>query len=127
MVGRIFDGIEARVTSGNVKLDFTEAVVADRTIQIEAEVRSGNLLIITRPGIVVDADDVVIRSGNVTIREPCGTTVPVALRIRVSGGSAAAISSPGRRGAPSGTGCDAGQSGMRSPQADQAGRSGERP
>jgi len=99
VVGRIFDGIEARVTSGNVKLDFTEAVVADRTIQIEAEVRSGNLLIITRPGIVVDADDVVIRSGNVTIREPCGTTVPVALRIRVSGrvGSGNIVARPPRR------------------------------
>ena len=77
--------IEARVTSGNVKLDFTEAVVADRMIHIDAEVRSGNLLIITKPGIAVDADDVVIRSGNVKVREPWGTAVPVTLRIGVSG------------------------------------------
>ena len=91
--------IEARVTSGNVKLDFTEAVVADRMIQIEAEVRSGNLLIITKPGIVVDADDVVIRSGNVKIREPWGTTVPVTLRISVSGrvGSGNIVARPPRR------------------------------
>ncbi len=91
--------IEARVTSGNVKLDFTEAVVADRTIQIEAEVRSGNLLIITKPGIIVDADDVVIRSGNVKVREPWGTAVPVMLRISVSGrvGSGNIIARPPRR------------------------------
>lgn len=91
--------IEARVTSGNVKLDFTQAVVADRTIQIEAEVRSGNLLIITKPGIVVDADDVVIRSGNVKVREPWGTAVPVTLRISVSGrvGSGNIVARPPRR------------------------------
>ena len=91
--------IEARVTSGNVKLDFTEAVVAARTIQIEAEVRSGSLLIITKPGIVVDADDVVIRSGNVKVREPWGTDVPVTLRISVSGrvGSGNIVARPPRR------------------------------
>ena len=91
--------IEARVTSGNVKLDFTEAVVADRMIHIDAEVRSGNLLIITKPGIAVDADDVVIRSGNVKVREPWGTAVPVTLRIGVSGrvGSGNIIARPPRR------------------------------
>ena len=91
--------IEARVTSGNVKLDFTEAVVADRMIHIDAEVRSGNLLIITKPGIAVDADDVVIRSGNVKVREPWGTAVPVTLRISVSGrvGSGNIVARPPRR------------------------------
>jgi hypothetical protein len=91
--------IEARVTSGTVKLDFTQAVVADRTIQIDADVRSGNLLIITKPGIVVDADDVVIRSGNVKVREPWGTAVPVTLRISVSGrvGSGNIVARPPRR------------------------------
>jgi len=91
--------IEARVTSGNVKLDFTEAVVAARTIQIEAEVRSGSLLIITKPGIVVDADDVVIRSGNVKVKEPWSTAVPVTLRISVSGrvGSGNIVARPPRR------------------------------
>ncbi len=91
--------IEARVTSGNVKLDFTEAVVAERAIQIEAEVRSGNLLIITKPGVVVDTDDVVIRSGNVKVKEPWGTAVPVTLRISVSGrvGSGNIVARPPRR------------------------------
>ena len=87
------------MTSGNVKLDFTEAVVAERAIQIEAEVRSGNLLIITKPGVVVDTDDVVIRSGNVKVREPWGTAVPVTLRISVSGrvGSGNIVARPPRR------------------------------
>ncbi|MDR2985380.1 MAG: DUF1707 domain-containing protein, partial [Nocardiopsaceae bacterium] len=64
--------IEARVTSGNIKLDFTEALIAHRTIEIEAEVRSGNLVLITKPGIAVDTDDVAIRSGNVRVRAPWG-------------------------------------------------------
>ncbi len=91
--------IEARVTSGNVMLDFTEAVVADRMIQIDAEVRSGNLVIITKPGVVVDTDDVVIRSGNVKVKEPWGTAVPVTLRINVSGrvGSGTIVARPPRR------------------------------
>jgi hypothetical protein len=77
--------IEARVTSGNIKLDFTEAAITDSTIEIEAEVRSGNLVLITKPGIAVDTDDVVIRSGNVRVKAPWGSQVPVTVQIRVSG------------------------------------------
>ena len=49
--------MEVRVTSGNVKLDFTEAVIANQLLEIDAEVRSGNLIIITKPGVAVDTDD----------------------------------------------------------------------
>jgi hypothetical protein len=77
--------IEARVRSGNVKLDFTEAVIHYQTIEIEAEVRSGNLTIITKPGIAVDADEVEVRSGNVHVKAPWGPDVPVRLMINVKG------------------------------------------
>lgn len=77
--------LEVRVTSGHVRLDFTEAVITAPLIQLDAEVRSGNLTIVTKPGIVVDADDVVITSGNVRVRAPSGPDVPVSLRIAVSG------------------------------------------
>src|SRR6266516_5835632 len=91
--------IEAKVTSGNIRLDFTHAVISHRAIDIAAEVRSGNLTIITRPGIVVDADDVVIRSGNVRVKAPWGTQVPVTLQINVSGrvGSGNIVARPPRR------------------------------
>ena len=91
--------IEARVTSGNIKLDFTEAAIAHRAIDIEADVRSGNLLIITKPGIVVDTDDVAIRSGNVRVKAPWGSQVPVTVRITVSGrvGSGNIVARPPRR------------------------------
>jgi Domain of unknown function (DUF1707) len=77
--------MECIVTSGNIKLDFTDAVLTGRTLRIDAEVRSGNLTIVTKPGIVVDADDVSIGSGNVKVRAPWGSTPPELLRIELAG------------------------------------------
>jgi hypothetical protein len=91
--------IEARVTSGTIKLDFTEAAIPHRTIDIDADVRSGNLTIITKPGIAVDTDDVAIRSGNVKVKAPWGNQVPVTVQINVSGkvGSGNIVARPPRR------------------------------
>jgi hypothetical protein len=77
--------IEAKVTSGNVMLDFTQAQIPERVLHIEAEVRSGGLTIVTRPGIVADADDVAVRSGDVKIKHPWRPDVPEILRIEISG------------------------------------------
>lgn len=91
--------LEVRVTSGTVQLDFTQAVILHRSIQIDAEVRSGRLTIVTKPGIVVDADDVTLRSGNVRVRAPWGADVPVTLLISISGrvGSGSILARPPRR------------------------------
>jgi hypothetical protein len=77
--------VEARVKSGNVVLDFTRAVITHQSIHIDAEVRSGNLTLITKPGIAVDTDDVEVRSGNVRVKAPWGHDVPVTLQVSVSG------------------------------------------
>jgi len=77
--------IEARIRSGQLKLDFTQAVITQPSLQLDAEVRSGRILLITKPGIVVDTDDVVVRSGHVRVRAPWGHDVPEVLRIEVSG------------------------------------------
>jgi hypothetical protein len=91
--------IEARVGSGQLKLDFTQAVIAQPSLQIDAEVRSGHIILITRPGIVVDTDDVAVRSGHVKVRAPWGPDVPEVLRIEVSGqvGSGHFIARPPHR------------------------------
>jgi hypothetical protein len=91
--------IEVRVTSGEVKLDFTEAVIAQPLLKIDADVRSGRLLLVTKPGIMVDADDVTVRSGEVKVRAPWGPDVPVTLRLEVSGkvGSGSIKARPPRR------------------------------
>ena len=77
--------IEAKVTGGNCKLDLTQAVFSHRALEIVADMRGGNLVIVTRPGIAVDTDDVATRGGNVKVRSPWGPEVPVSLHVTVSG------------------------------------------
>ena len=77
--------MDVRVTSGSVRLDFTDAVITQPSLKVDAEVHSGNLTLVTRPGIVVDADEVSVRSGSVKVREPWAHDAPVALRIEVTG------------------------------------------
>ena len=77
--------IEVRVKSGHVKLDFTEAVITQPMLRIDAKVGSGGLKLLTKPGIVVDTDDVTVRSGRVKVVAPWDPEVPVILRIEVSG------------------------------------------
>lgn len=77
--------MQVQVTSGHVKLDFTQALFSEPELKLAADVRSGHLLIITRPGIVVDADEVAVRSGHVTVRAPWAASVPTELHITISG------------------------------------------
>src|SRR5580704_12541443 len=90
-------GLVAR--SGHIKLDFTQAVITQPTLHIDAEVSSGHIVMITRPGIAVDMDDVSVRSGQVKVRAPWGDGVPVSLRITVAGkcGSGHIVARPPRR------------------------------
>jgi hypothetical protein len=77
--------LDVKVTSGHVILDMTQAVITKPVLRIDAEVRSGHLLIITKPGIVVDVDDVSMRSGHVKVQSKWSDTVPTLLRIEVAG------------------------------------------
>ena len=77
--------IEARIQSGQLKLDFTQAVINQPSLRIDAEVSSGHIILITKPGIVVDTDDVAVRSGHIRVRAPWGPDMPEVLRIEVSG------------------------------------------
>jgi len=77
--------IEVRVKSGHITLDFTEAVITQPLLHIDADVGSGMLTLLTKPGIVVDADDVAVSSGGVKVRAPWGPDVPVILQIEVTG------------------------------------------
>ena len=77
--------MEVRVTAGSVRLDLTKAVITNPVLNIQAEVHSGSLVIVTRPGIEVDTDNVAVRSGSVRVRPPRAPDTPVILRIQVSG------------------------------------------
>jgi hypothetical protein len=60
-------------------------VITEATLKLDIDVRSGHVKLLTMPGIVVDADDVAIRSGGVRVKAPWGSEVPVRLRIEVTG------------------------------------------
>jgi hypothetical protein len=77
--------MDVRVTSGSVRLDLTRAVISAPVLQLEADVRSGSLVVITRPGIVVDTDDVTVRSGSVKVRTHRDAGAPTILRVQVAG------------------------------------------
>jgi hypothetical protein len=89
--------MEIRVRSGSVRLDFTEAVIAQATLAIDVDINSGSLTLITKPGIAVDADDVSVRSGSVRVRPP--GEAPTTLSVQVSGkvGSGSVKARPPRR------------------------------
>ena len=73
------------VRGGGVTLDFTEAVITQPLLRITAEVRGGGLRLITKPGIVVDADDLSVHGGSIQLPDPPGPGDPVYLRIELAG------------------------------------------
>jgi hypothetical protein len=77
--------LDIKVRGGAVTLDFTEAVITQPLLRITAEVRGGGLRLITKPGIVVEAGDISVHGGSVTLPEPPGPGVPVQLRVEIAG------------------------------------------
>lgn len=80
--------IEIRLTVGNAKLDFTDAVITHDQLSIDLDLGiGGDLTLITKPGIVVVADDVIVRSmAEIKVRPPQQDPgFPVALRVEVTG------------------------------------------
>ncbi|MFD3475166.1 DUF1707 domain-containing protein [Streptomyces sp. NPDC058695] len=80
--------MEVRLMFCDAKLDFTDAVITYRTLDIELDLRvGGNLTLVTRPGIEVDTDGLVRGSGDISIRPASGTDTPVTLRVQLAGQS----------------------------------------
>jgi hypothetical protein len=77
--------MEIRAVGGSVKLDFTEAVITEPTLQIKTTVLGGSLVLVTKPGIEVDADEVALRGGSLKVRPHAGPARPVILRVEISG------------------------------------------
>jgi len=70
---------------GEVTLDFTSAVITHDTLHIDLDMRGGTLRLVTRPGVVVDTDSLVINYAKIKARSAGGQDVPVALRVVVGG------------------------------------------
>jgi hypothetical protein len=79
--------MEIKLTVGNAKLDFSNAVVTYDRLSIDVNLGiGGDLLLITRPGIVVVANEVLVRMGELKVRPAQqDPSVPVDLLIEVTG------------------------------------------
>jgi hypothetical protein len=80
--------MEIRLMFSEVKLDFTDAMITYNTLHIDVDLRiGGNLILVTRPGIQVDTDELVRSSGDIKIRPASGPDAPIALRVQLAGQS----------------------------------------
>ena len=59
--------IELRPRLCDVTLDFTEAVLTSDTLRVEMDMHLGKLFIVSRPGIVIDADGLTLQSSKTTL------------------------------------------------------------
>jgi len=57
----------------------------NHTLHIEVHLRGGALRLLTRPGVVVDTDSLVLEYGGVKNRSAAGPGVPVELRVEIHG------------------------------------------
>lgn len=77
--------LEIESSLGDVTLDFTRAVITGGTLRIDLDMRLGALRLVTRPGIVVDTDSLVMEYAGVRTRPAGGPDVPVVLRVEIVG------------------------------------------
>jgi hypothetical protein len=77
--------LELRPSWCDVTLDFTEAVISADTLVVDLHMRGGSLILVTRPGIVVDAVSLAVRYTDVEIRPDAEPGVPVILRVQLTG------------------------------------------
>jgi hypothetical protein len=77
--------MEIRLTGGNVRLDFTEAVISEPSLQMDIRIHGGNLVIVTRPGVVVDATEVAMVGGRVVNRSTDQSHAPAVLAVELTG------------------------------------------
>lgn len=78
--------IEVKVKWANVTLDLTEAVITRDTLDVVVAMTGGDLTLVTRPGVLVDLDDLRLTHCQVKQREtPVSADIPLVLRVRVKG------------------------------------------
>jgi len=69
----------------DVTLDFTDAVIMYDTLRIDMHMRGGSLVLVTRPGVVVDADTLRVRYTDIDIYPGPEPDAPVILRVWLAG------------------------------------------
>lgn len=70
---------------GDVTLDFTRAVITHDTLLVDLDMRGGTLTLVTRPGVLVDTDELELGYAKVKSKAAGGPGAPTDLRVRISG------------------------------------------
>ncbi|OLZ72252.1 hypothetical protein AV521_10160 [Streptomyces sp. IMTB 2501] len=70
---------------GNVTLDLSDAVITHDTLDIDLDMCGGTLRLLTRPGVVVDADSLAIGHSKTKVRPARDPEAPVVLRVAIGG------------------------------------------
>jgi hypothetical protein len=77
--------LELRAAWCDVTIDFTDAVITHDTLHIDLRLRGGSLVLVTRPGVVVDAGTLRVRYTDVGIYPGPEPGAPVILRVWLGG------------------------------------------
>ncbi|HEX6522706.1 MAG TPA: DUF1707 domain-containing protein [Streptosporangiaceae bacterium] len=77
--------LDLRSSWCDVMLDFTDAMIMYDTLRIDLHMRGGSLVLVTKPGIVVDADDLAVRYTDIKIGESGQPSAPPILSVRLTG------------------------------------------
>ena len=77
--------LELRAAWCDVTLDFTDAVITYDTLSIDMNMRGGSMVLVTRPGVVVDAGSLRVRYTDVGIYPGPESSAPVILRVWLAG------------------------------------------
>jgi hypothetical protein len=77
--------LELRSSWCDMMFDFTGAVIGHDTLRIDLNMRGGSLVLVARTGMVVTADALAVRYGDVDISPSAGPGVPVTLRVQLAG------------------------------------------
>ncbi len=77
--------LEVKSSWGDVTLDFTDAVITYDTLYVDLDMRGGTLRLVTRPGVVVETDSLVVEYAQVKTRPAGDSGTPVVLRVEVGG------------------------------------------
>ena len=77
--------MELRASWCDMTLDFTNAVITHDTLRIRLHLRGGSLILVTRPGVLVDAGALRVRYTDVDIRPGTEPRAPVVLRVYLDG------------------------------------------
>ncbi|NNN37812.1 DUF1707 domain-containing protein [Streptomyces sp. S3(2020)] len=77
--------LEVESSWGDVTLDFTDAVITYDTLYVDLDMRGGTLRLVTRPGVVVETDSLVVEYAQVKTRPAGDAGTAVVLRVEIGG------------------------------------------